>query len=145
MTAIKGRGAKASRTTVARLELTEACQLSKDRAQADFDRRVYLAPKPRGYNVVMACCNDLCTTPEHVLLRKWKKKHRGKWAPIAEELLKLRVGGFYDLPEPGYKLTQAEKTKIRCGITSTAAGKVLRLSILDLPKGGIRIVRKEDW
>ena len=68
-----------------------------------------------------------------------------KYAGLIEKILQLEEGGILKLPIPGVRVTVTKKNQIRCGIGQVNAGKMLNLSIEDLPGGGLKITRKKDW
>jgi hypothetical protein len=98
--------------------------------------------QPVGTTVDVNCGNPLCYAAEHVILRRWKS-FGGKWPPLAAKLARLPVGKHLDLPD--YPSDQASRSRLRGGVSATAAGRLLRFSIHRLPAGGVRITRAGTW
>ena len=98
--------------------------------------------QPIGTTVDASCGNPLCYAAEHVLLRRWKS-FGGKWPPMALKLAMLPVGGHLDLPD--YPNDPASRSRLRGGVSATAAGRMLRFTTQSLVTGGIRITRTGTW
>jgi hypothetical protein len=98
--------------------------------------------QPLGTAVDVNCGNRLCYAADHVVLRRGKS-FGGEWQPLATKLASLRVGGSIDLPD--YPSDAASRSRLRGGVSASAAGRMLKFSTQSLPSGGIRIRRTRTW
>lgn len=97
---------------------------------------------PKGYTVDATCGDDLCVAEWHVYLRPWKS-YGGKWTMLAQRLAVLPVGDYLDLEK--YPQDAGAISRLRGGVGATSAGRMLKISVHHLPKGGVRITRTSSY